>query len=172
MERVPMVTQFYVHPDGGVFAYFPHTDERGGYKLSYAHIGQHSACHPSYVAECRLATPEEYEPLFEELVSIGYDVLIQHKSASVDLLYDIVLENYMRICRGDISEELLSPELIKIQGAMSDALDMVDIGFSRNPPDGDYGNDLLEKRFTILEVDARKILGNQITTFTNYLLNT
>lgn len=172
MERVTMVTQFYFNErEKDLLAFFPHTDERGGFKLSYSHVGQHSACHPEYVAESRLATPEEYEPLLRELVSIGYDVLIPQKSAAVDLLYDIVLENYMRLFQGDIAEELWSAELVRIQGIMSDTLDMVDIGFSRNPPDGDYGTALFHDKFTMTEEDAKASLSKIIIRFVNYLEN-
>jgi hypothetical protein len=56
--------------DNEVFAFFP--DE----KMSYAHIGQHSACSIEYVNECKPATREQYEPLAQELRSIGYELNI------------------------------------------------------------------------------------------------
>jgi hypothetical protein len=61
-----------------VFAYFPEeTADQHNNKLSYAHIGQHSACHPDYAKESRAATPEEYKDLYNELVnSVGYDLEI------------------------------------------------------------------------------------------------
>ncbi len=44
---------------------------------SYEHIGQHGACNPyGIIQESRLATPEEYKDLKEELESIGYDLTI------------------------------------------------------------------------------------------------
>jgi len=63
--------------DNEVFAYFPKisADFRGN-KMSYAHIGQHSACSPEYAKESRKATPEEYEKLHKELLSIGYTLQI------------------------------------------------------------------------------------------------
>lgn len=59
-----------------VFAYFPelNSDENGRFKTSYSHIGQHSACDPEYAKESRLATPEEYTELKNELEGIGYNL--------------------------------------------------------------------------------------------------
>lgn len=60
-----------------VFAYFPddNHDVSGEYKTSYSHIGQHSACHPDYAKESRLATPEEYSDLKNELENqVGYEL--------------------------------------------------------------------------------------------------
>lgn len=62
-----------------VFAYFPNInhDVRGEFKTSYSHIGQHSACHPDYADESRLATPEEYNDLKNELENqVGYNLEI------------------------------------------------------------------------------------------------
>jgi hypothetical protein len=67
-----------------VFAYFPNEisstgpDYKGkviSFKTSYAHVGQHSACHPDYAAECKEANFAEYSDLLKELVSIGYKKL-------------------------------------------------------------------------------------------------
>ena len=62
-----------------VFAYFPELnyDSSGKYKTAYSHIGQHSACHPEYARESRLAKPEEYMELKKELEDIGYKLNIQ-----------------------------------------------------------------------------------------------
>ena len=41
---------------------------------SYAHMGQHSACHFDYIREkCVGANPNEYADLLAELKRIGYD---------------------------------------------------------------------------------------------------
>lgn len=58
------------------FAFFPDEvfDSKGN-KTSYAHIGQHGACSEDYANESRQATAEEYKPLLNELISIGYDDL-------------------------------------------------------------------------------------------------
>ena len=71
--------KFLVHPDAPeeVFAYFPEfkADEQGN-MTSYAHIGQHSACAPTYALECRNATKNEYKALHNELISQGYNNII------------------------------------------------------------------------------------------------
>jgi hypothetical protein len=64
-----------------VFAFFPNSTfsnspvHEGKMFDSYAHIGQHSACHIDYANECKEATKEQYLPLLNELLSIGYDNL-------------------------------------------------------------------------------------------------
>lgn len=42
----------------------------------YAHIGQHSACHANYVAECKEAIHNQYHELLRELVGQGYKDLV------------------------------------------------------------------------------------------------
>jgi hypothetical protein len=60
-----------------VFAYFPddvyNHDNR---RTCYAHIGQHSGCHPKYAKECKEATPEQYNDLKIELEGLGYSLEI------------------------------------------------------------------------------------------------
>ena len=66
------------HDKSDVFAYFPDikfTDEVNMYS-SYAHTGQHSACHLYYTFECNNATPEQYNDLKNELEGIGYNLEI------------------------------------------------------------------------------------------------
>lgn len=73
-ENVVQV-KFLIEKDGeDVFAYFPYEpfDTEGDFNTCYAHIVQHSACHPDYAKECKEATPEQYKDLKEELESIGY----------------------------------------------------------------------------------------------------
>ena len=70
-----------------VFAYFPdenyYSEGNIGYggvtkenwqemKVSYAHIGQHSSCHINYILQCKKATKEQYNDLYNELIGIGY----------------------------------------------------------------------------------------------------
>lgn len=62
--------------EADMFAYFPMMEHRNPFKTAYSHIGQHSACHPDYAKESRPATPEEYQDLFTELESIGYNLHI------------------------------------------------------------------------------------------------
>lgn len=50
-----------------------------GYYTCYTHIGQHSTTCDQYFKQCRTATQEEYEPLLNELISIGYNVEIKKR---------------------------------------------------------------------------------------------
>lgn len=62
-----------------LYAFFPeesYTSFPSDLKLSYAHIGQHSACSIAYAKESRDATKLEYNELKEELESIDYDLEI------------------------------------------------------------------------------------------------
>jgi len=53
---------------------------------SYMHIGQHGSCDPYYLVYItKLATPEEYAPLLEELRSIGYELDIKKRITKFDL---------------------------------------------------------------------------------------
>lgn len=63
--------------DEDLFAYFP--DENYNEKLygntmkmSYAHLGQHSACHETYATASRNAERSAYKHLLAELQQIGY----------------------------------------------------------------------------------------------------
>jgi hypothetical protein len=62
----------YNEQNNDLFAYFPYEEHSKGYKTAYSHIGQHSACHPSYAKESREATLIESLDLFNELQSMGY----------------------------------------------------------------------------------------------------
>ena len=88
--------QFLVYKDDTeIFAYFPNEKYFGddtavardyGFDLRmrtcYAHIGQHSACHPDYASECIEAPPEAYSDLKNELESIGYDLNVLNNGIS------------------------------------------------------------------------------------------
>lgn len=83
MEKDKQVTgvTFYLERDcegNEVFAYFPNEmyDTTGILRSCYAHIGQHSGCHPEYLKGCKKATPEQYNDLKTELESIGYNLEI------------------------------------------------------------------------------------------------
>lgn len=70
---------FLIEKDGeDVFAYFPETIGNGqpGMFTSYAHIGQHSACHEDYAAECKEAELHQYQDLLKELIEQGYNDLL------------------------------------------------------------------------------------------------
>ncbi len=65
-----------------VIAIFP--DELGNMNpatcSSYQAIGQHGACAPDFIIQnSKLATPEQYQPLFDELTSIGYSLKIKKR---------------------------------------------------------------------------------------------
>lgn len=67
---------FYIDTDGQPLAYFPDIDgDNKGNKTCYSHVGQHSGCHPDYVKNLKLATPDEYKDLEKELIGQGYDDL-------------------------------------------------------------------------------------------------
>ncbi len=68
---------FLKEKDGdGVFAYFPELVHNNDLKTCYAHIGQHSACHPDYAKECTEAPINQFLDLLQELISIGYNDLL------------------------------------------------------------------------------------------------
>ena len=59
-----------------VFAFFPEETfaQDNKIKTSYAHIGQHSACHVDYADECKEAKYNEYADLLKELIGQGYNL--------------------------------------------------------------------------------------------------
>jgi hypothetical protein len=68
--------KFYIDPTYGVFAVFPDlVFNNAGNITSYAHIGQHSACSKEYLRGKKLASPEQYNDLYSELIGQGYDDL-------------------------------------------------------------------------------------------------
>lgn len=66
---------FRKYKSGEIIALFP--DEMNYcFCASYMHIGQHSDAYYAYVVRnTKPATQEEYQPLLNELISIGYDDL-------------------------------------------------------------------------------------------------
>lgn len=50
-----------------------------GYFTCYAHVGQHYSTCDQYFKQCRTATQEEYRPLLNELISIGYNVKVEKR---------------------------------------------------------------------------------------------
>ena len=72
--------QFRKDEQGDIFAFFPDMDFNAwtsDLKTSYAHIGQHSACHTDYVKDRTTEANEaEYSDLMAELISIGYNDLV------------------------------------------------------------------------------------------------
>jgi hypothetical protein len=76
---------FYKEPFRDVMAYFPEIDENNGQrndlKLCYSHIGQHSACAPEYINECKEAKYNEYADLLKELIGQGYNLEVLNNQA-------------------------------------------------------------------------------------------
>ena len=67
---------FRKFPKGDVIALWDDGSTNAGMIASYQHIGQHSEASPDLITELPHATPEEYEPLKQELERIGYAVKI------------------------------------------------------------------------------------------------
>lgn len=68
----------YKESNDDLFAFFPEMnayDDDSGFKTSYSHIGQHSACGTGYFKECKDATfPKAFE-LYKELTEqVGYNL--------------------------------------------------------------------------------------------------
>lgn len=76
-----METVFLIHPkDPEIFAAFPKVMWNDRDYTTYAHGGQHSPACPEYLQECKLATPQQYEGLKNELETIvGYNLKIRKK---------------------------------------------------------------------------------------------
>lgn len=75
--------KFYKENDGQILAYFPEMEyysKTSGFdqrmRSCYAHLGQHSSCHPDYLKGKKLANRMEYTDLLSELIGQGYDDLI------------------------------------------------------------------------------------------------
>lgn len=77
----PTVVIFRKFSDGEVIALFPYeVCFRYGSCMSYMHIGQHSeASLNGLTADNKLATKDEYQDLYQELISIGYTLKVQYK---------------------------------------------------------------------------------------------
>ena len=65
--------------DGEIIALFPGIPEHHYMIMSYMHIGQHGAASKGLVQTTKLATPDEFEELYYELLSIGYNLKIVKK---------------------------------------------------------------------------------------------
>ena len=70
-----------LEPKGTIFALMPHQCcDHEGHIDTYQHVGQHSTANYRYcVSISRLATPEEYKDLKEEMESLGYDLRVIKK---------------------------------------------------------------------------------------------
>lgn len=57
-----------------VIAIFPNTEGKRGFVQSYEHNGQHSFCGVELIDKLKKATPNEYNALKNEFVSLGYNL--------------------------------------------------------------------------------------------------
>jgi len=76
--------KFYLESGNNVFAFFPEIIDSISYNvmkgekvfyMSYSNVGQHSACSKDYLKGKKLASPEQYNDLLNELINIGYNDL-------------------------------------------------------------------------------------------------
>jgi hypothetical protein len=65
---------------GEIIAFFPAEHETHYDILCYAHIGQHCMASTRYYLECKQATPDEYKPLYDELINlVGYELNVKKR---------------------------------------------------------------------------------------------
>lgn len=66
--------------DGEIIAFMPYDIQNWkGNFTCYAHLGQHGVCNYDYYLDCKKATKEEYQNLYNELKNIGYEIEIIQK---------------------------------------------------------------------------------------------
>lgn len=68
--------------DGDIIALFPGEkwDNHSGLILSYMHVGQHGSADYNYIITTTLPAKEnEYNSLYRELISLGYNLQINKK---------------------------------------------------------------------------------------------
>lgn len=77
----PTEVIFRVYSDGSVIALFPYESGfRYGQCSSYMHVGQHSdASITGVYSDTKLATPEQYQDLHNELTNLGYTLKVLKK---------------------------------------------------------------------------------------------
>lgn len=77
---------FRQFPDGEVIALFPELPGTidPNTCLSYMHYGQHGSADTGIVRNTYPCDPQDYESLLKELVSIGYNLKIVKRFASID----------------------------------------------------------------------------------------
>lgn len=83
------------YPDGQreVLALFPDDKERDGSIGCYAHIGQHSAAHPSFMRR-KAATAAQYAALERELRGRGYNLIVLNKPDNFRTLFKELAQDY------------------------------------------------------------------------------
>lgn len=109
---------------------------------SYMHIGQHSPANYNAVIEhTTAATKEEYTPLYNELVAIGYDDLqvITHTDSEYCKYADVVIEWKDTQEQENVKVALYPQDDINLE---ADGLTDNDIFFYFNSPDEFIANSL------------------------------
>ncbi len=66
-------------PAGDIIAILPDNDHNEGFLDMYEHVGQHGEGVPMIIGLTKPATPNEYEPLLNELTGIGYDLRVMKR---------------------------------------------------------------------------------------------
>lgn len=99
MEKDIEVTdvKFLIEGNNEVFAFFPSNIHHGVYMTSYAHIGQHSACHPDYASACTPATGEQYKALKLELEGLGYNLNVIFFKNKTWTIRECLVNNKLRL---------------------------------------------------------------------------
>jgi len=70
--------------DGEIIALFPYEFWQDFFVSSYMHVGQHSGAeYTGIIRTTKPANEQEYKPLFDELVNIGYDLQIIKRAARI-----------------------------------------------------------------------------------------
>lgn len=71
---------FRKYSDGEIIALFPYLPEfRYTSCMSYMHVGQHGTAHLELINTTKLASPDEYKDLQQELINIGYNLKVIKK---------------------------------------------------------------------------------------------
>jgi len=83
MKKDSHITQiiFRVDKDNEIFALFPHeVSNNNGDVTCYQHIGQHSSADYTHcIKQSKIATPTQSLPLYQELISLGYNLEVIRK---------------------------------------------------------------------------------------------
>lgn len=97
MEKIQVTYRNVRYPDGQreILALFPHdVGDRQGNVTCYAHMGQHSTADYKYIIQVSTpATPQEYDSLHKELVSIYGDSHFGEPAMELEI---VKRQNYSR----------------------------------------------------------------------------
>lgn len=126
-----------------IIALFPNENANSNGECgSYMHIGQHSpADYNAVIEHTTAATKEEYTPLYNELVAIGYDDLqvITHTDSEYCKYADVVIEWKDTQEQENVKVALFPPEEMNLE---ADGLTDNDIFFYFLSPNGLIANRL------------------------------